>query len=170
MEKAHYWGYSMGGRVGYNLARHAPARLNSLTLGGSSALPSRAGGEYAEKLLQTLLQGMEAVVEAWENETGQPFTTEARERILANDGEALVAALMGMILNPVSQDLLPSTAVPCMIYAGDGDPFYEGARDSAGRIPGCSFVSLPGMNHSQGMRMRESALPFVTKFLEDASH
>ncbi|MGH9271683.1 MAG: alpha/beta fold hydrolase, partial [Ilumatobacteraceae bacterium] len=35
IEDAHYFGYSMGGRVGFELARRAPGRLRSLVLGGA---------------------------------------------------------------------------------------------------------------------------------------
>ena len=37
VEKAHYWGYSMGGRIGWWAAKVAPGRFRSLIMGG--ALP-----------------------------------------------------------------------------------------------------------------------------------
>jgi pimeloyl-ACP methyl ester carboxylesterase len=29
VEKAHFWGYSMGGYIGFGMAKHAPERLNA---------------------------------------------------------------------------------------------------------------------------------------------
>lgn len=36
VERTHFWGYSMGGRVGFQIASDAPQRLRSLILGGTS--------------------------------------------------------------------------------------------------------------------------------------
>src|SRR5438093_10737912 len=35
VETAHFLGYSMGGRVGFGIAKYAPARFRSLMIGGS---------------------------------------------------------------------------------------------------------------------------------------
>jgi pimeloyl-ACP methyl ester carboxylesterase len=35
IEKAHYWGYSMGGWIGFGMAKYAPERLHSLVIGGA---------------------------------------------------------------------------------------------------------------------------------------
>jgi pimeloyl-ACP methyl ester carboxylesterase len=34
IEKAHFWGYSMGGYIGFGMARYAPRRVNALVIGG----------------------------------------------------------------------------------------------------------------------------------------
>jgi pimeloyl-ACP methyl ester carboxylesterase len=34
IEKAHFWGYSMGGWIGFGMAKYAPQRLASLVIGG----------------------------------------------------------------------------------------------------------------------------------------
>src|SRR5262249_24209739 len=34
---ATFWGYSMGGRVGFGLAKHAPGRIDAFVIGGASA-------------------------------------------------------------------------------------------------------------------------------------
>ena len=36
IQRAHYFGYSMGGRIGFAIARYAPERVQSLILGGGS--------------------------------------------------------------------------------------------------------------------------------------
>jgi pimeloyl-ACP methyl ester carboxylesterase len=37
LSKAHFLGYSMGGRIGLGLAKYAPERVESLVLGGTHA-------------------------------------------------------------------------------------------------------------------------------------
>src|SRR6185312_14162912 len=34
IEKAHFWGYSMGGWIGFGMAKYAPHRVNALIIGG----------------------------------------------------------------------------------------------------------------------------------------
>src|SRR5262249_20415281 len=35
LDRAHYWGYSMGGGIGFGMAKYAPERLRSLVIGGA---------------------------------------------------------------------------------------------------------------------------------------
>ncbi|MCJ7608517.1 alpha/beta hydrolase [Candidatus Bathyarchaeota archaeon] len=39
IEKANYWGYSMGGKIGFELTRHHPSRFTSYIIGGMSPYP-----------------------------------------------------------------------------------------------------------------------------------
>ena len=61
--RAHYFGYSMGGRMGFAIARYAPERVHSLIIGGGSpyAFP-QTGPDWA---LEALKQGAEAVPSLW---------------------------------------------------------------------------------------------------------
>ena len=34
VERAYFWGYSMGGYIGFGMAKHAPQRINALVIGG----------------------------------------------------------------------------------------------------------------------------------------
>lgn len=72
LARAHFFGYSMGGRIGFALAREAPARLHSLVLGGNGA-NERSPEEpilraYLERLRQgpvVLAETIRAVFGAW---------------------------------------------------------------------------------------------------------
>jgi pimeloyl-ACP methyl ester carboxylesterase len=44
IEKAHYFGYSMGGWIGFGAARYAPERFRSLVLGGAVPFVSTMDG------------------------------------------------------------------------------------------------------------------------------
>jgi pimeloyl-ACP methyl ester carboxylesterase len=35
VERAHFWGYSMGGLIGFGVAKYAPHRINALVIGGA---------------------------------------------------------------------------------------------------------------------------------------
>jgi len=48
VEKAHFWGYSMGGHIGFGLSKHSPERFLSFILGGIT--PQVIDGEMREKI------------------------------------------------------------------------------------------------------------------------
>jgi pimeloyl-ACP methyl ester carboxylesterase len=59
ISRAHYFGYSMGGRTGFAITRYAPERVQSSIIGGGSPhLLSQAG---PDRMLEALKQGAEAI-------------------------------------------------------------------------------------------------------------
>src|SRR4051812_35594588 len=111
VEQAHYLGYSMGGRIGFDTAKLAPERLRSLMIGGSS--PFAASGEANRTV--TFKDGMAAFLER------QPLpdhikTPAFRAQMLANDPEALIAS---SIDRPGIEKILPTLLMPCLVYYGD---------------------------------------------------
>lgn len=74
--QAHYWGYSMGGMIGFcGMAVHHAARCRSLILGGASGeRTTKAAQRYVAgvpTLLETgVTQGMAAVVSRYEETLG----------------------------------------------------------------------------------------------------
>ena len=44
IDKSHYLGYSMGGWIGYGMAKYAPARLHALLIGGAQPYGRDFGG------------------------------------------------------------------------------------------------------------------------------
>jgi pimeloyl-ACP methyl ester carboxylesterase len=67
VERAHFWGYSLGGQVGYGLGVFAANRVSSLILGGASPDPPSTTVEEFP-LYQLLQPGMERMVAALEDD------------------------------------------------------------------------------------------------------
>jgi pimeloyl-ACP methyl ester carboxylesterase len=99
MKTAAYWGYSMGGRIGFALARHALDRVSCFVIGGAPASTASAvGGEPGKEgpLMAAFRSGRpEEVSKVW----GEGVTPALRERVLANDMAALMACQQGFWLN-----------------------------------------------------------------------
>ena len=93
-----------------------------------------------------------------------------RERLLDNDAEALIAATVAPRGTDGVETLLPDVHIPCLLYCGDQDGYFEAARKSAELIPTAMFVDIPGLNHGQVARAGEEVIPHVTRFLENVSH
>ena len=158
IEQAHYLGYSMGGRIGFEVAHLAPSRLRSLMIGGATP---HASHQQRERNTEWFKDGLEAFIER------QPLpdsvkTPSFRARMLANDVEALIAVGLDQ---PGIEEILPGLTVPCLICAGDADPVHPRAEAYVKQIPDAQFVSLPGLDHWAGIYCGDLALPPICAFL-----
>lgn len=180
LDKANYFGYSMGGRIGFRIPLFAPQRFSSLVIGGS-VYPITGKEDSEDDLLMYLQQSLEnAIREAPEKPTeyilaimekmvGAPVPQSQRDAFLANDPWALLAAIRtfrsAISLKP--EEVLPRIAIPCLLFVGEADPRFPVTRECAGCIPGARFISLPGLDHVQGLARIDLVLPHVTSFLAE---
>src|SRR5262245_48964762 len=82
--QAHFWGYSMGGRIGFAAAKYAPERFSSFVIGG--AHPYQENRDAQAPWLQELQKGVGAIAPLWE----VPLSPALQSRLLTNDMEAIV--------------------------------------------------------------------------------
>jgi pimeloyl-ACP methyl ester carboxylesterase len=162
--RAHFWGYSMGGRVGFALGVHAPGRVASLVLGGTTPFAEEAPPEEEDAWLRLFRQGMPAFVADWETRDPQ-MPPAMRERWLALDAAAVAAAWEAGRADPGFADALPSIRVPTLIYFGTDDYPDRLPEQAAAQMPDAAVVTLEGLNHSQAFRRSELVLPHVRAFL-----
>ena len=160
IERADYWGYSMGGFIGFGLARHAPHRLRRLIIGGSHAV-ARDPAIMQPWIRHAIAERGDTLVESIEEIAG-PISQTYADRLRAADLDALLAAIPA---SPSLADQLVDRARPCCLYAGTDDPFFPGAQAAAGAIPGARFVPLPGLAHLPAFTESAAILPATTRFL-----
>jgi pimeloyl-ACP methyl ester carboxylesterase len=161
--KAHFFGYSMGGWIGFGIARYAPERFHSLIIGGQHPYAQNMGG-LRQMVRYGVENGPEAFVAMWQKNFG-PLSPEKRRRMLANDYIALLA------LTQDRQSLkivLPAMTMPCMLIVGDRDSVYPAAKKCATQIPSATFVALPGLDHGQTIQRSDLVLPHIKQFLAAA--
>jgi len=160
VDKTHFWGYSMGGGIGFGMAKYAAQRIHALVIGGAhpyeQRLPasSRLDGADPEAFLAALFGRLEVNAAA--------IPPALREELLANDFRALAAAQQD---RPSLEDTLPTMNMPCCLYAGDADPLYSKVQECAQRILQATLFAMPGLDHGAAFREAGLALPHVTKFL-----
>ena len=109
VDKAHYLGYSMGGRIGFGIVKHALDRFHSFIIGGMGADVANTDVPPATRI-ELLRKGMDAYVADSEAYEG-PMEAGRRERLLDNDPEALIAATTA----PMGTDGV-ETLLPCLLY------------------------------------------------------
>ncbi|MGH9175708.1 MAG: alpha/beta fold hydrolase [Vicinamibacterales bacterium] len=164
IDRAHYCGYSMGGRIGFGVEGHYPDRLHSLIVGVANPDP------LPEDLLAWFIAGFEqgtAAFMAQLESGGRQFPDGFREDVLANDPRAMVAMLEAWKTDPGDVALLPRMTMPSLIFAGDQDVTnnHDLSRDAAQRMPNATFLSLEGQGH---IIPSDLWLPHVQNFLQAA--
>jgi len=168
--KTHYWGYSMGGFVGFGLAKHFPERLLSLIIGGQTPYAKNKGEPSAllKVFRRGVQEGMEAVVDGIRTEMGT-ITPQYEERLRGLDPQAMVALLeYTQYQRPSLEDDALQIELPCLFYAGDADvAAHEYGKTTAQQKPNARFLSLPGLQHSDAGDATEQIMPHVLSFLAD---
>jgi len=159
--KAHYFGYSMGGWIGFGVARYAPERCRSLIIGGADPY-ARSAEVWREFVRVGVEKGPEAFVAMWEEEYGA-LPPALRERMLAYDYEALVAVAQD---HESLEAVLPTMTMPCLLYVGELDE-PEPVEECARQIAGATFFTLPGLDHGGAITRSDAVLPHVRRFLAD---
>jgi pimeloyl-ACP methyl ester carboxylesterase len=160
VEKAHFWGYSMGGYIGFGMARHARHRVNALVIGGQHPFARDQAG-MRQWVREGMAGGGDALVAGFEKMVG-PISDGYAARLRAADLEAYLAAAhdrVGM------GDMLGAMAMPCCLYAGEADPLFAQAKSASERIPNARFFLVPGLSHLQAFVESSSVLPPVMQFL-----
>jgi|SRR6516162_4464888 pimeloyl-ACP methyl ester carboxylesterase len=159
--KAVYWGYSMGGWIGFGIAKYFKERVRALVIGGQHPY-ARSMGALREMVQRGIAQGGGAFVAGMEEMFG-PESTERKKRLLSADLEAYLALAQD---RPGLDDILPTMLMPCCLYAGEIDPLYPEVEACSRHIPQVTFFSLPGLSHCDAYTRSELVLPRVTGFLE----
>lgn len=156
VDKFHYYGFSLGGRIGYWIARKWTECLRSLIIAGMHPYPVDAEG------LRASAESLREWVPKISN-----ISKKHKSRMLANDIEAMVAGSGATAVD--DSDILSLIKVPCMILVGDAEGAYEKARKSAGQIESAAFVRLAGFDHVDTLVRSGIILPHVIQFLSSIS-
>lgn len=158
--KALFWGYSMGGWIGFGIAKYAKERVRALVIGGQHPY-ARSMRSLRQMVRRGIAQGSGAFVAGMEEMFG-PESAERKGRLLSADLEAYLALTLD---RPGLDDILPTMLMPCCLYAGDIDPIYPEVEACSRHIPRATFFSLSGLSHCEAYSRSELVVPRVTGFL-----
>jgi pimeloyl-ACP methyl ester carboxylesterase len=152
---AHYLGYSMGARIGLQLALDSSERLRSAALGGIGV---SGAVDDAAPIVRALRGGKPETASAV---SFQRFAA-ARK---TNDLDALAACMEGLARSaPPDEERLASVRTPILLVVGDRDEVAHDAPRLAERIPGARLVVIPGRDHMgtvPARQFKEAVLEFL---------
>ena len=152
VDRCHFLGYSLGGRVGFGMAKYAPERLLSVSVGGShpyAAEPEAARIEI--DLLQRRLAAAQGL------------------RTGASPTRSLLAASLATARDPGYADILEQIEVACLLFIGERDGNYDGAAACAEALRDVDFLVFPGLDHGETIRRSDLVAPEVIRFLAGLS-
>ena len=113
MAKALYWGYSMGGWIGFGIAKYARERVHALVIGGQHPY-ARQMGSLRRIVQRGIVQGSGAFVAGMEILFSQELA-ERKKRLLSADLKAYLALTQD---RPGLDDILPTMLMPCCLLCG----------------------------------------------------
>ena len=161
LKRADFLGYSMGGWIGFGLARYFPERFNSFILGGAHPY-----AENTQAIRDRMPNDPAAFAAGIEKTYGALLTPARRARLLANDLDALRALTTD---RDDIADVLPTMTMPSLIFCGELDPRLAQARQAASEMPNATFLGLPGCDHVGTTRRTEIIIPRIRTFLRDVA-
>jgi pimeloyl-ACP methyl ester carboxylesterase len=101
---------------------------------------------------------------------GSRMTPKLKAQFKRNDLEALIALVSSRDRRLGLEEVLPTMTMPCLLFAGEADSVYSGARKCVESMPNATFISLPNLDHVETLYRSDLVLPHITKFLENANH
>jgi len=160
VEEARYVGYSLGARVGWEVAQDLEDRIPRVVLGG---VPD---GIPLARLNIDQVRAYIADGTPVADATTQNYIA-LTERVPGNDLRALLALAEGMrISRTIDPDAAHAPQQPVLFATGSQDAIIEGSRQLAAAAPQGRFVEIPGRHHfnAPGSRVfREAALAFLAE-------
>ena len=153
-----YLGYSLGGRVGWDLAVAAPGLVARAVLGGiPDGRPlARLQVDQARAYVEDGIPVEDAVTQRY---------LSLAQRVRGNDLRALIAVAEGTGLAGGDPDPTSPPEQPVLLVTGGEDPILEQSRRLASFAPNGTFLELPGRTHvtAPGARLfRAEGIPFLT--------
>ncbi|GEK85580.1 alpha/beta fold hydrolase [Microbacterium aerolatum] len=159
VEEAFYVGYSLGSRVGWEVVRDLPQRIERAVLGG---VPD---GIPLERLDLDQVRAYVADGTSVTDRTTQNYIA-LTERVPGNDLRSLLALAEGMrTTRTVDPDPANAPTRPILFATGSEDAIIEGSRTLSSAAPNGRFFEIPGRHHfnAPGSRaFKEAALAFLS--------
>lgn len=164
VERAAFWGYSLGALTGYAVAIHAPERLTRLVAGAFDPV-----GGFMSAVEPTLVAfDLPADTDVYELvKNGSAQEAPQASVIEAANPDALRANFEAFSGEPGAGTALAASGVRTLMYAGTDDPWHEPTRLYAEQH-GTPFFSVPEADHLAGWKRAEEVLVQVEPFLHEA--
>ncbi len=148
----HFVGCSLGGVVGFELWKRAPARVRSLTFAGSFAWYPAASTYVRDVIAAVRAAGtMERFAHERIGKLGMPAgprTDETIAQMACKSVESYIAATQATWTGDY-RGILAGITVPVLVLCGENDSVAPPAfsHEIAQGVPGAHFATVPGAGH-----------------------
>ncbi|MCZ6539758.1 MAG: alpha/beta fold hydrolase, partial [Chloroflexi bacterium] len=149
-----FLGFSLGGRVGFELAASSPDRLSVLAIGGMHLLPPSVEKDRFERRIRVLRSGRARSIERPVGE--RP----------GNDPLALAASHEALLRWRGAAGRLARHQAPTMLFCGEEDRYFANAKETAVAL-GFAFSALADTDHDDTFFASGLAVRAVADFMRD---
>lgn len=165
IDRADLFGYSMGGRIGFATTALFGQRIHALVAGGAGPYGPARSAEAELELAATMAGGMEAYLVAMEQMLERTIPSPDRDRLLANDADALAALATATASWPSVVDALARRAEPILLFGGTEDPIWPLIEQASGELASAELRPVGRFGHGEDLRRPDLVLPIVSGFL-----
>lgn len=152
-----FFGFSLGGRVGFELAAANSDRIERLIVGGMHGLKPSIDQRNLERRTAVLRLAKWRLVERAVGARPE----DGRD----NHPEALALSTEAVLDWGGAAERLPALKAATLLFCGAHDSSLEYARHTAELIPDCAFVELPSTTHAASFYSSVAAREHVRRFL-----
>ncbi|WP_431972316.1 alpha/beta fold hydrolase [Nocardia sp. bgisy134] len=165
VDRAAFWGYSLGAMTGYAVASHAPERLTCLVAGGFDPV-----GGFRSAVEPTLAElGLPPDTDAYPVMEQAAAADPYQAALIASGVRDAFRANYAMFSREPGLHIGVATAgIPVLMYAGTADPWHEPMREFAERTDEARFFSVADADHQGCWDRSRDVLPPVAEFLSSA--
>ena len=151
--KFDFFGFSMGGRVGFQIASDYSHRIDRLIIGGMHPRPPI---KYRKQI--NFEEDANLVYEKTTvfKHPRQSYNIDALK--LCDDAQIKwkgIESKLGIISNRI------------LLFSGDRDPYFEWVKDASLKLRNSSFVNLKGVGHVGSFYRINRSINLIIKFLRD---
>jgi 2-succinyl-6-hydroxy-2,4-cyclohexadiene-1-carboxylate synthase len=181
IDRAHWFGYSMGARVALSLCAAYPERVcSALLVGVSPGIEEAVAREQriaADALLARRLreQGLAQFVDYWmalplfasQSRLGSEYLAAQRAQRLANCADALAASLEGMgcgAMEPLQRALVSIHCPVCLVAGAEDAKFAAIARAMQVRLPRSELALIAGAGHAAHIERPQAFAALARRF------
>ncbi len=146
IERAHFYGFSMGGWIGYGVLKYAPHRFYSAVIGGFGPITDPYFGADPDELARG--------------------SVARREATASDEYEVIRAVFRETAAFEGAEDAVRDASMPLLFFAGTEEPRYESVKAAATLNDRASFFELPGLNHGEAGRAAGQYVPRLIEFFD----
>ncbi len=162
ISKAHFFGYSLGGQIGFRIPLYAPDRFISFMLGGSHPYDHRDEWQSRYELFR---DGGRLAIES-AAEAGRMLSDIEIDALHSGVREALA---LGLREEPGVEVEVSSISTPVLLFVGANDENAQSGRklpEAARRIPGATLLMFSGLGHFDVLQRLDLLLPHLQAFID----
>lgn len=156
IDKAHCFGYSMGGRHAFGLMQYYPERFKSFIIGGAHPYKNN---KLLQSYSQLLQQGLPKLIDVFEKNFGL-FPPKIKENFLKNDEQALVAANALPLVDYSAA--LASYSGSVTFIVGEKDPILRYVQRAQENTKGSKIFIISNNNHMQLFFKPKAMIDIIT--------